>query len=59
MFYLPGVLLIIPFGENLNRYQNPWTRPIMVSIFLSLIIYSIWLSIGPLQPIIKALLALV
>ena len=55
IFYLPGVLLIIPFGENLNRYQNPFRRPIMVSIFLSVIIYSIWLSIGPLSAIIKAL----
>ena len=55
MFYLPGVLLIIPFGENLNRYQNPFRRPIMVSIFLSVIIYSIWLSIGPLIAITSAL----
>ena len=53
MFYLPGVLLIIPFGENLNRYQNPFRRPIMLSIFLIIFIYSIWLSIGPLQAIIK------
>ena len=55
IFYLPGVLLIIPFGENLNRYQNPFRRPIMVSIFLSVIIYSIWLSIGPLIAITSAL----
>ena len=34
MFYLPGVLLIIPFGENLNRYQNPFRRPIMLSILI-------------------------
>ena len=53
--YLAAVLLIIPFGENLNRYQNPFRRPIEVSIFLSDHIYSIWLSIGPLQSIIKAL----
>ena len=54
-FYLPGVLLIIPFGENSSRYQNPFRRPIMVEIFLSVIIYSIWLSIGPLSAIIFAL----
>lgn len=47
--YLPGILLIIPFGENSSRYQNPFRRPIMVEIFLSVIIYSIWLSIGPLS----------
>ena len=54
-FYLPGVLLIIPFGENLSRYQNPFNRPLMLDIFLSVIIYSIWLSIGPLSDIILAL----
>ena len=54
-FYIPALLLILPFGENLNRYQNQFRRPIMISIFLSAIIYSIWLSIGPLLPIIKAL----
>jgi len=53
--YIPALLLVLPFGENLNRYQNPFRRPIMISIFLSAIIYSIWLSIGPLLPIIKAL----
>ena len=41
---VPTVLLLIPFGENLSRYQNPIRRPIMVSIFLSALIYSIWLS---------------
>ena len=53
MFYLPGIFLILPFGENINRYQNPFRRPIVLSIFLSIFIYSIWLSIGSLQPIIK------
>jgi cytochrome b6-f complex subunit 4 len=46
MVVLPGVLLLIPFGENVSRYQNPIRRPIMVSIFLSAVIYSIWLSIS-------------
>jgi hypothetical protein len=55
MLHLPGVLLKLPFGENLNRYQNPNRRPIMLSIFGSLFVYSIWLSIGPLEAIIKAL----
>ena len=54
-FYLPGVLLILPFGENLSRYQNPFNRPLMLDIFKSVIIYSIWLSIGPLSAIIQAL----
>ena len=36
---LPALLFLIPFGENLSRYQNPIRRPIMVSIFLSALIY--------------------
>ena len=55
MFYLPGVLLIIPFVANVNRYQNPFRRPRMISTFLTVIMYSIWLSIGPLEAISKAL----
>ena len=53
MFYLPGVLLIIPFGENLNRYCNPFRRALGQSIFLIIFITCIWLSIGGLPPIIK------
>ena len=53
MFYLPGVLLIIPFGENLNRYSNPFRRAQILSIFLIIFIDCIWLSIGGLPPIIK------
>mmetsp|Transcript_64268 Transcript_64268/g.103920 ORF Transcript_64268/g.103920 Transcript_64268/m.103920 type:complete len:147 (+) Transcript_64268:57-497(+) len=55
MLYLPGVLLGLPFGENLNRYQNPNRRPIMLSIFGFFFVYSIWLSIGSLEPITEAL----
>jgi len=53
--YLPGVLLIIPFAENLSRYQNPFNRPLMLNIFLSTVIYSIWLGIGSLSDITLAL----
>mmetsp|Transcript_46824 Transcript_46824/g.135426 ORF Transcript_46824/g.135426 Transcript_46824/m.135426 type:complete len:160 (+) Transcript_46824:726-1205(+) len=53
--YFPGVLLILPFIENMSRYQNPFARPLMLNIFLSTIVYSIWLSIGSLSPILEAL----
>lgn len=43
---LPGVLLVIPFGENLSTYQNPYRRPRILSIFLYAVIYSIWLGIS-------------
>ena len=54
-FYFPGVLLIIPLGENLSRFQNPLRRPIMIIMNFSAVVYSIWLSIGSLSPIIEAL----
>jgi quinol-cytochrome oxidoreductase complex cytochrome b subunit len=38
------VLLVIPVGENLSSYQNPIGRACTLSIFLSIGIYSLWLS---------------
>ena len=55
MFYFPGVLISLPFGESLGQYQNPFRRPIMLSIFMCGSFYSIWLSIGPLLAIFQAL----
>ena len=55
MILFPAILLVLPFIENLNRYQNPFRRPIMMTIFMFVCIYSIWLSIGSLEAIIKAL----
>ena len=53
MLYLAGVLLIVPFGENLNKYQNPWRRPVMLSLFLFVLVYSVCLGIGSLEGIIE------
>ena len=50
-----SILFIIPFGENVNRYQNPFRRPVASSIFLNILSYSIWLSIGPLISIAEGL----
>mmetsp|Transcript_71940 Transcript_71940/g.166547 ORF Transcript_71940/g.166547 Transcript_71940/m.166547 type:complete len:166 (+) Transcript_71940:112-609(+) len=46
--YLVGLLLFIPVAENVQRYQNPYRRPVAIQIFISLNIYSIWLGIGSL-----------
>ena len=55
MLYLPGVLIVLPFIENLNRYQNPFRRPIMITLFLFFTVWALWLSVGSLTPISKAL----
>lgn len=51
MAYVPLLLAFIPFGENVNRYQNPFRRPVMSTVFIVSTIYVLWLSIGALQPI--------
>ena len=55
MIYLPAIMIILPFIENLNRYQNPFRRPIMISIFLFNTVWALWLSVGSLVSITKAL----
>ena len=37
------IFLMLPFIENTSRYQNPLRRPIALSVFLSAIVYSLWL----------------
>ena len=51
MIYLPVVLLVLPFAENLNPSQNPWRRPLSSAMFVFVLGYSLWLSIGSLQPL--------
>ena len=46
MAQIPGVLLVMPFTENVSRYQNPIRRPLVVYNFLSAVMYSIWLRIS-------------
>ena len=53
MAFLPGILLILPFAENWNPAQNPWRRPLSSTAFLFVAGYSLWLSIGSLQPLIE------
>ena len=55
MAAVPVILAVTPFVENLSRYQNPFRRPIMTSIFLVSVMYAIWLSVGSLEPISQAL----
>ena len=55
MLYVPITLLATPFIENINKYQQPYRRPIAVSTFLATVTYSIWLGIGSLVPLSDAL----
>ena len=55
MIYLPAAVVVIPFGENMNRYQNPFRRPPMISIFVTLSTIAIWLGVGGLGSIFNAI----
>jgi len=42
---VPVILFVVPFGENVCSYQNPFRRPITICIFLSTCFYNLWLGI--------------
>lgn len=55
MLYFPAMMLLVPFIENMNRYQNPLRRSIALCMYLTSLMYSIWLGIGSLLNINEAL----
>ena len=55
MTSVPVGLIIIPFIENINKFQNPFRRPIATIIFLIGTIITVWLGIGATMPLTKAL----
>nr|YP_009551131.1 cytochrome b6/f complex subunit 4 [Vischeria sp. ACOI 3415]QAA12068.1 cytochrome b6/f complex subunit 4 [Vischeria sp. ACOI 3415] len=54
MASVPAGLLIVPFIENINNFQNPFRRPIATAVFLLGTVVAIWLGIGACLPINKA-----
>lgn len=48
---IPVGLLFLPFLENINKFQNPFRRPLATTVFLLSIIITMWLGIGALFPI--------
>lgn len=55
MVCLPLVLALLPFLENLVKYQSPFRRPIMSAIYIFYVVYAIWLSLGSLVAITESL----
>nr|QOS04530.1 cytochrome b6-f complex subunit IV [Sarcopeltis skottsbergii] len=55
MASVPLGLITIPFVESINKFQNPFRRPIATSVFLIGTFISIWLGIGATMPLSKAL----
>jgi cytochrome b6-f complex subunit 4 len=55
MAAVPAGLLTVPFLENINKFQNPFRRPIALGVFLVGTVVSVWLGIGACLPINKAI----
>ncbi len=52
---IPIGLMLIPFIENVNKFQNPFRRPIATVVFLIGTLVTIWLGIGATVPLDKSL----
>ena len=44
----------VPFIENVNKFQNPFRRPVAMAVFLFGTVFAIWFGIGACLPIDKA-----
>src|SRR6056300_1510241 len=48
---VPAGLITVPFIESINKFQNPFRRPIATTVFLVGTLVAIWLGIGSCLPI--------
>ena len=55
MAAVPAGLLTVPFIENINKFQNPFRRPVASIVFLLGTIFAIWFGIGATMPIDEAI----
>jgi cytochrome b6-f complex subunit 4 len=51
MAAVPVALAFVPFIENINKFQNPFRRPIATTLFLVGTLVAVWLGIGATLPI--------
>ena len=54
MAAVPAGLITVPFIESINKFQNPFRRPVAMTVFLIGTVTAIWLGIGACLPIDKA-----
>lgn len=52
---VPLGLILVPFIESVNKFQNPLRRPIATTVFMVGTIVTLWLGIGATMPIDKSL----
>ena len=54
MASVPAGLITVPFIENINKFQNPFRRPIASLVFVVGFVFAVWFGIGACLPIDKA-----
>lgn len=52
---VPVILVLTAFVENINRYQNPFRRPVASLVYLTSTCYALWLGYGSVLSISEAL----
>ncbi|XHU96350.1 MAG: cytochrome b6-f complex subunit IV [cyanobacterium endosymbiont of Rhopalodia inflata] len=52
---VPLALMLIPFIESVNKFQNPFRRPVATAMFLFATFVTLWLGAGATFPIDKSL----
>ena len=55
MAAVPLGLVTVPFIENINKFQNPFRRPLATTVFLIGTVTAVWLGIGAALPIDQSL----
>nr|ARW69923.1 cytochrome b6/f complex subunit 4 [Polysiphonia teges] len=55
MASVPVGLIIVPFIENINKFQNPFRRPVATTVFLIGTVMTVWLGIGATMPLSQAI----
>jgi len=55
MTAIPLGLMLVPFLENVNKFQNPFRRPVETVIFLFGTVVTLWLGAGATFPLDKSL----
>jgi cytochrome b6-f complex subunit 4 len=55
MAAVPVGLITVPFIESINKFQNPFRRPVATLVFFMGTFYTIWMGIGATMSIDKAI----
>lgn len=55
MLSIPLGLMLVPFIENVNKFQNPFRRPVATAVFLFGTVVTLWLGIGATYPLEESL----